>query len=272
MKPPSFREKSRQVRRAKILRVEDQEPYSDIFTSKNVASRTDIPQNVTKDNNEDRFVNPPLPSDFFQKHSPALLNIGGLHKVDGWVIVNSQKGYNFEQDGFHVDVYRQMYDLEGFPNNSVGAVYGSHILEHASFGDGELGDTLTEWHRVLHPGGLLMISVPDLHTLATMYLDKKMTFEQRWMITRMMYGAQVDEYDFHKIGFDEAILHTFLRDHKFCNIERVHSFNLFQDTSEMSYGGYRISLNMVARPCKSSKPAIRDGFRMSHKATPYQRG
>jgi hypothetical protein len=29
---------------------------------------------------------------------------------------------------------------------------------------------------------------------------------QKFELMRFMFGAQVDEYDFHKTGFDEAIL------------------------------------------------------------------
>jgi predicted SAM-dependent methyltransferase len=209
-------------------------------------------------------------NDFFQTHAPVMLDVGGLVKREGWVTVNSKDYYGTEV-GYHVDVVREMYDLQGFPNNSVACVYASHILEHASFGDGMLAATLTEWHRVLHPGGLIMISVPNLETLSTMYLDKSLNFDQHWMITRMMYGAQVDEYDYHRIGFDESILATWLKMHKFCDMQRLRSFNLFSDTSDMVYAGYEISLNVVARPCRDSEPEvpIEDDFRIDHHGTPF---
>jgi predicted SAM-dependent methyltransferase len=59
-----------------------------------------------------------------------------------------------------------MHDLFGVPNDTVAAVYASHILEHNAFGNGMLEATLAEWHRVLRPGALLLVSVPDLRTLA----------------------------------------------------------------------------------------------------------
>lgn len=46
-----------------------------------------------------------------------------------------------------------MDDLEGFPNNSVGAIYSSHTLEHNAIGDGTLHATLQ---------GRLTLSIVDI--------------------------------------------------------------------------------------------------------------
>ena len=47
----------------------------------------------------------------------------------------------------------------------------------------------------------------------------------------MMYGAQSDKFDYHMVGFDEPILNYFLtKDGLYCDVQRVGSFNLFNDT------------------------------------------
>ena len=33
----------------------------------------------------------------------------------------------------------------------------------------------------------------------SMYLDKKMDLSDQWMVTKMMYGAQSDEFDYHMV-------------------------------------------------------------------------
>lgn len=32
-----------------------------------------------------------------------------------------------------------------------------------------------------------------------MYLDESFTSQERWLITRMIYGGQTDKYDYHKV-------------------------------------------------------------------------
>ena len=130
--------------------------------------------------------------------------------------------------------------------------------------------TLAEWHRVLRAGGLLMIAVPDLAALARMYLDTSLGLETHWLVTRMMYGGQTDEYDYHLIGFDETMLTMFLSNAGFCEIERVGNFNIgIQDASSQVTEGYAISLNMVARPCLSKTKGSAGGFKISHQASPF---
>eukprot|EP01034_Spumella_vulgaris_P022684 gene22684-28832_t len=176
-----------------------------------------------------------------------MLNIGGMKYNEGWLLVNSQAdSYHFATNS-RIDIQRHMHDLVGLPSHCVSAVYSSHTLEHNAFGDGSLEATLKEWYRVLRPGGLLMVSVPDLETLARMYLDPLLS-AQRWMVTKMMYGAQFDEFDYHKVGFDLYTLTHFLEAAGFCRVERVGRFNLnFDDTSDMIFHGYFISLNVVAQ-------------------------
>jgi predicted SAM-dependent methyltransferase len=55
------------------------------------------------------------------------------------------------------------------PHHSCDAVYHSHVLEHFSKSDGAA--FMQDCFRVLKPGGVLRVVVPDLEALATQYLQ-----------------------------------------------------------------------------------------------------
>jgi hypothetical protein len=61
---------------------------------------------------------------------------------------------------------------KGLPlaTNSCSGVYASHVLEHLALDDfyAAVGETL----RILRPGGIFRLVVPDLFKLATIYLDR----------------------------------------------------------------------------------------------------
>ncbi len=64
-----------------------------------------------------------------------------------------------------------------FDENAFDAVYHSHVLEHLTATDGE--QFLYECYRVLRPGGILRIVVPDLEIIASLYLEKLRRVDER---------------------------------------------------------------------------------------------
>jgi predicted SAM-dependent methyltransferase len=176
------------------------------------------------------------------------LNIGGLSRSEGWEILNALSGPTID----HVQDAR---NLSNFPDATFEQIYASHIVEHFDY-TGELLATLTEWCRVLVPGGLLCVSVPDLDVLARLVVDRKgLTAADRHLVMRMIFGGHVDRYDYHLVGLTDEFLYGYLVNAGFVGIQRVEHFGIFDDTSEVTVKGTPISLNMVAR-----KPAAeRDG-------------
>lgn len=57
-----------------------------------------------------------------------------------------------------------------FADGSVDAVYHAHLLEHLESANARF--FLTECHRVLRPGGVIRIAVPDLEAMAEAYLSE----------------------------------------------------------------------------------------------------
>lgn len=167
------------------------------------------------------------------------LHIGGEQPKKGWKILNIQEAPD-------VDFVGDCGDLSQFEDNSVSEIYASHILEHLGYME-ELPNALKEWYRVLKPNGKIMISVPDLDALCRYFLKPGLKHKDRFHIMRIMFGGQVDPFDFHKIGFTEEFLREFLVNAGFRNPKRVKGFNFFQDCSSLMLGkDMPVSLNMKA--------------------------
>lgn len=91
-----------------------------------------------------------------------LLNVGcGTHFHPAWCNVDlvSSNAQIIEHD-----IRRGL----PFHDGSFGAVYHSHVLEHLTPEQGE--SLIRECHRVLTPGGVLRIVVPDLEQISRIYL------------------------------------------------------------------------------------------------------
>jgi predicted SAM-dependent methyltransferase len=175
-----------------------------------------------------------------------LLNIGGISARPGWINVNAQAG-----PGIHLQAH--MSEMSMFPDDTVTAIYSSHTFEHIPyFTNVSALTTLKEWYRVLRPGGRLMVAVPDMRVLAKAILDDSLDLQDRFQLMKMVFGAQTDDYDFHYAGYDLELLSSFLRSAGFCEIEKVDTFGLFSDTSTISFRGYNISLNVMAKACNKS--------------------
>ena len=103
-----------------------------------------------------------------------------------------------------------------FEDASVDMIYACHVLEH--FGRHEFLGVLKEWHRVLRLGGLLRLAVPDFAACASIYQDKGIDDIQ--LITGLMVGGQRNEYDYHKMIFDQQSLTKHLTNMGFGQVER----------------------------------------------------
>jgi predicted SAM-dependent methyltransferase len=166
------------------------------------------------------------------------LHIGGVEPRAGWKILNIQPGP-------HVDFVGSCTDLTGFADGSIAEIYASHVFEHLGY-QAELPQVMAGIRRILRPGGTLRISVPDLDVLCRMFVHPALSPEARFHVMRIIYGGQMDAYDFHKVGFTLEFLTYFLAKHGFRDVRRVASHDLFDDTSRLVLFGHPISLNVVA--------------------------
>ncbi len=113
------------------------------------------------------------------------------------------------------DVLASTTDLSGVAEASMDAVFSSHNLEHLYLHETRVA--LKEMHRVIRPGGFLLITLPDLQQVARHVaegrLNEALYQSPAGPITPLdiLYGhqpsvAQGNIYMAHKSGFDRDSL------------------------------------------------------------------
>jgi predicted SAM-dependent methyltransferase len=152
------------------------------------------------------------------------------------------------QDYPHVD-YRVPVDRLSFAaDGSVDLIYACHVLEH--FGRHETDQVLAEWFRVLRQGGVLRLAVPDFAAVASRYQQTGNLSE----LIGLVSGGQRNEYDFHKMVFDEKLLRERLLKAGFSRVYRYdwrHTEHSWLDDYSQAYlphmekeNGRLMSLNL----------------------------
>jgi len=114
----------------------------------------------------------------------------------------------------HVDHVATIDNLSFLGDDSADLIYNCHVLEH--FKRRDVSRVLKEWHRVLKPGGILRISVPDFSQICEVYRR----FQRLDLVVGPIFGRQDYLYNIHYNIFDEASLKSSLQDAGFTNIHR----------------------------------------------------
>lgn len=115
------------------------------------------------------------------------LNLGcGSRFNTGWINID------FYSSDPSVRAYNLLQGIP-LPDNHVDLVYHSHLLEH--FPRDRAGHFLAECMRVLKPGGIIRVAVPDLEQIVRAYLESlnearagknEGTMRYEWMIIELL--------------------------------------------------------------------------------------
>mgnify|MGYP002816303183 CR=1 FL=1 len=189
-----------------------------------------------------------------QTNNNMKLNLGcGAVRPKGWINVDSslnaylqklpggkqiaQKLGMVQYDSDNV-VYMNLNKPWKFISNSVDIVYASHLFEHLTLKSAEL--FMKESFRVLKPGGVIRIVVPDLYKIAKKYIAeyeqtngfKDTTEYIMWAINMHREGQYPNVQGLkkiilewqgyphqHKYMYDEKSLGKIFDDHGFVQIK-----------------------------------------------------
>jgi SAM-dependent methyltransferase len=134
--------------------------------------------------------------------SPRSINDVKIHlgcgnqKLPGYVNVDWRKTSATDRV---LDIRHLVY-----PSNSVAQIECYHVIEH--FSHTEIERILSNWLRVLAPGGKLVIECPDFDAVCQAYLDNRDSILQLYYI----FGRQRFPGDTHLFGFNFARLFKLL--------------------------------------------------------------
>lgn len=89
------------------------------------------------------------------------------------------------------------------PDGCAELVYSQECLEH--FPREQYQKALQEWARLVERGGRLRVEVPDFLAACRQVLEAD-TLEMDRAIQQIIFGGQVNQYDFHYVGLTPRML------------------------------------------------------------------
>jgi predicted SAM-dependent methyltransferase len=121
-----------------------------------------------------------------------------------WIHVDIDPFYLHATDGkcYDVDVVADAKDIP-LPDDYADIVFSSECLEHFPWNEYQLA--LKEWCRILKPGGLIRIEVPDFLNACKKLLALNSLEGDRAM-QQIFFAGQTNQYDFHYVGLTSRML------------------------------------------------------------------
>lgn len=104
----------------------------------------------------------------------------------------------------HVDHVSAIDNLSFIEDNSVDLIYACHVLEH--FKRRDVSKVLKEWNRVLTPGGILRLAVPNFEKICEVYTVSK----NLDLVIGPLFGGQNYLYNIHYNIFDLKSINEYL--------------------------------------------------------------
>lgn len=103
-----------------------------------------------------------------------------------------------------------------FEDKTVDLIEAHHLIEHYAYTEHK--EVLTEWWRILKPGGMLVIECPNIDVCMQFFLSNY--GGQRWNFWRAtIYGLQSHPGQFHKSGLNHEYMNALLSVCGFGNIK-----------------------------------------------------
>jgi predicted O-linked N-acetylglucosamine transferase (SPINDLY family)/glycosyltransferase involved in cell wall biosynthesis/predicted SAM-dependent methyltransferase len=186
----------------------------------------------------------------FQSGKPIKLELGASEKrMEGWTTIDLDP---------RSDLCLDLSQPLPFPDNCVEQIYSSHLLEHFSY-PCPMVNLLSECYRVLQPGGVFKVAVPNARIYieaygkpesfdAQEYCLYKPAFHYHSKIDFINYIAYMDGH--HRFLFDEENLPKIIANAGFEDV-RLRSFETGLDLEERKHESIYVE---GTKPLADTKP------------------
>jgi predicted SAM-dependent methyltransferase len=153
-----------------------------------------------------------------RKSTDLKINIGnGPFKHEGWINVDCSISLN--KDVVACDLRRKWPLRSG----SAKYIFSEHVFEHFGYPD-EIGHILKECHRILKPGGVLRVIVPNAERYLRAYAEDDEAFVREVggesASKLSVVNVMMRENGFHKYAYDYSELQRVLLSAGFRNVTR----------------------------------------------------
>ena len=166
------------------------------------------------------------------------LHLGcGKRHLEDWVNIDARADVG-------ADLVADITNLAAFEDGSVQIIYACHVLEHIP--RPQVAGVLAVWRKMLVPGGILRLAVPDFDAVARLYLNHVPM--QR--LAGLLHGRQNAAWNTHYAVYDWHLLCHLLSEAGFYGMRRwypneVHPAG-YDDYSFAEIDGVCVSLNVEA--------------------------
>jgi predicted SAM-dependent methyltransferase len=157
----------------------------------------------------------------YANHQDIQLHLAcGRRIKDGWV--------NIDLSSPTADIHLDLRERLPFKDSTVAIIYSEHFFEHLSYPE-EVQQFLSECIRILKPGGLFCVGVPDTEPCCKNYADGNVeafrAAQERWhpkWCDTMMHSVNYHfrQGEEHKYAYDFETLAKVLSSAGFTNIIR----------------------------------------------------
>lgn len=166
------------------------------------------------------------------------LHLGcGGHYLEGYTNIDAKPEVR-------ADLTADITTLSAFEDDTADVIYACHIFEHIP--KPQVLNVLAEWHRVIKPGGLLRLAVPDFQAVTELYIEGVPM--QR--LLGLLCGRQNEKWNIHYMVYDWHLLCAYLSEVGFHGMKRWDPKTTYpsgyDDYSYAEIDGHCVSLNLEA--------------------------